>query len=258
MKKITIDFENSTVSHLSSDAGSSTYPLGTADAFDLIAKAYLRAGWDNKYVYSFTWMGRPIIQLPDDMIRIQELIYKVKPDILIEIGVAHGGSLIYYSSLMEAMGKGRVIGVDLEIRAQNRVAIEKHEMFHRIDLVEGNSIDQKTLELVKKYIKSDDKVMVLLDGNHSYEHVLSELNLYGDLISRGSYILAMDGIQRDLVGAPRSNEDWSWNNAANAAEDFVRNNQNFIIDYPMPVFNEGKVVNPVTYWPSAYIKKIAA
>ena len=256
MKKITIDFEKNIVRGFYSEEDSRVYSLDTPEAFELVAKAYLRAGWDNKYVYSFTWMGRPIIQLPDDMLRIQELIYKIKPDVVLEIGVAHGGSLIFYASLMEAMGKGRVIGVDLEIRAHNRVEIESHEMFHRIDLIEGDSTDEKTIELVKKYINNTDKVMVLLDGNHSYEHVLRELTLYGKLVSKDSYILAMDGIQRDLVGAQRSNEDWIWNNAANAAENFVENNKNFVIDYPLPLFNEGNVISPVTYWPSAYIRKI--
>ncbi len=257
MKQITINFEENKVVEFHSSGDSTTYSIDTSEGFDLISKAYLRAGWDNKYVYSFTWMGRPIIQLPDDVMRIQELIYMIQPDVLIEIGVAHGGSLIFYASLMEAMGKGRVVGVDLEIRAHNRLEIERHRMFSRIDLIEGDSINKNTVDDVRSRIHSGDKVMVLLDGNHSYKHVLAELEIYGELVSKDSYILAMDGIQRDLVGAPRSSEDWSWNNAANAAEDFVKANKNFILDYPAPLFNEGKVTNPVTYWPSAYVKKIA-
>ena len=256
MKQITINFDENKVEEFCTSGESITYSIDTAEGFDLISKAYLRAGWDNKYVYSFTWMGRPIIQLPDDVMRIQELIYMVQPDILIEIGIAHGGSLIFYASLMEAIGRGRVVGVDLEIRAHNRLEIEKHRMFSRIDLIEGDSINKSTVDDVKTRIHSGDKVMVLLDGNHSYKHVLTELEIYGELVTKDSYILAMDGIQRDLVGAPRSSDDWGWNNAANAAEDFVKANKNFILDYPGPLFNEGKITNPVTYWPSAYVKKI--
>ncbi len=257
MKQITINFDENKVEEFYATGESKAYSIDTSEGFDLISKAYLRAGWDNKYVYSFTWMGRPIIQLPDDVMRIQELIYRIQPDILIEIGIAHGGSLIFYASLMEAIGRGRVVGVDLEIRAHNRLEIEKHRMFSRIDLIEGDSINESTVDKVKARILSGDIVMVLLDGNHSYKHVLAELEIYGELVSKDSYILAMDGIQRDLVGAPRSSKDWSWNNAANAAEDFVKRNKNFIIEYPGPLFNEGKVTNPVTYCPSAYVKKIA-
>jgi cephalosporin hydroxylase len=231
------------------------FPMDTAEAFDAVARAYLRVGWDTKYVYSFSWLGRPIIQLPDDMIRAQELIYRVKPDVLVEIGVAHGGSLIYYASIMEAMNKGRVIGVDVEIRKHNRKAIEEHEMFDRISLIEGDSIAAATFDLIKGQISEGEVVMVFLDGNHTRKHVFRELELYSSLIGGGSYILAMDGIQEDLVGAPRSQLDWKHNNSAVAARDFVDQNSDFEICEPGPQFNEGQVTKFVTYWPSAYIRR---
>jgi cephalosporin hydroxylase len=232
------------------------FDLSTSEAFDLVAKAYLRAGWDSKYVYSFTWMGRPIIQLPDDMVRAQELIYAVKPDVLVEVGVAHGGSLIFYASLMQAMGKGRVVGVDIEIRPHNRRAIESHEMSGRISLIEGNSVEEGTVEAVRALIKEGDIVMVFLDGKHTYGHVLRELELYAPMVTKGSYILAMDGIQQDLVGAPRSQSDWSHNNSAAAAESFVKENPQFVIKEPGPRFNEGKITKFVTYWPGAYLLRV--
>lgn len=231
--------------------------METAEAFDAVARAYLRVGWDTKYVYSFSWLGRPIIQLPDDMIRAQELIYRVKPDVLVEIGVAHGGSLIYYASIMHAMNKGRVIGVDVEIRKHNRKAIEEHAMFDRISLVEGDSIADTTLDQVKGQISEGEVVMVFLDGNHTRKHVLTELELYSPLIAEGSYILAMDGNIESLVGAPRSQPDWGYNNPAAAARDFVKQNPKFEICEPGPQFNEGKVTKFVTYWPSAYIRRKA-
>ena len=104
------------------------FPLGSAAGFAAATRAWLRAGWDVKYVYSFTWLGRPVIQLPDDLLRTQEVIYRVRPDVLIETGVAHGGSLIFYASLFKAMGAGRVIGIDIEIRPHNRKEIERHEL----------------------------------------------------------------------------------------------------------------------------------
>lgn len=250
--KTTIDTDNSKVI-VEENGKTNQFSLESAEAFDAVARAYLRVGWDNKYVYSFTWLGRPIIQLPDDMIRAQELIHEIKPDVLVEIGVAHGGSLIYYASIMKAMDKGRVIGVDVEIRDHNRKAIEEHAMFDRITLIEGDSIASTTLEQVKNQISADEVVMVFLDGKHTRDHVLKELELYSPLISKGSYILAMDGIQKDLVGAPRSKPDWAHNNAAVAAKEFVSKNPNFVISEPGPWFNEGSVENFVTYWPSAYI-----
>src|ERR1700733_1474978 len=111
------------------------YPLESNEGFMAVSAAWLRAGWDAKYVYSFTWFGRPVIQLPDDMIRIQEIIYQIKPDVIVETGVAHGGSLIFYATLCKAMGRGRVIGVEIEIRPANRAKIEAHEFFPLIDLI---------------------------------------------------------------------------------------------------------------------------
>ena len=159
-----------------------------------ISDIWLRAGWDNKYVYSFTWMGRPIIQLPEDMIRLQEVIYEVRPDVIVETGVAHGGSLVFYASLCKAMGRGRVIGVDVEIRPHNRAAIEAHALFPLITLIEGSSIEPQIVEEVKSLIKPDEKTMVVLDSNHEKQHVLAELRAYSPIVSVGSYIVAMDGI----------------------------------------------------------------
>lgn len=255
MKKLLIDLEKSQVT-VEDKEGSATYSIGTQEAFSAISQAWLRSGWDTKYVYSFTWMGRPIIQLPEDMIRIQEVIYKVRPDVIIETGVAHGGSLVFYAALCRAMGRGRVIGIDIEIRAHNRKAIEEHDLFEYITLVEGSSIDEKTVKKVKSMIKLDEKVFVMLDSDHTKDHVLAELNAYCDLISVGSYIVAADGIMENLVGAPRSNPDWSWNNPKFAAEEFVKANNNFIIEEPEMLFNEGTITEKVTYWPRAFVKRI--
>jgi cephalosporin hydroxylase len=231
------------------------YGIGTPEAFKIISDVWIRSGWDTKYVYSFSWLGRPIIQLPEDMIRIQEVIFNLKPDVIIETGVAHGGSLIYYATICKAMDKGRVIGIDIEIRKHNRKAIEEHFLFPYITLIEGSSTDIATLEEVKKYIKPNDKVLVLLDSNHSYNHVLDELKLYSELVNIGSYIVSTDGIMEYLVGAPRSSDDWNENNPKRAAEDFVKAYPNFIIEEPVFPFNEGIIKERVTYWPSAFIKR---
>lgn len=221
----------------------------------MVSKAWLRSGWDNKYVYSFAWMGRPVIQLPEDMLRIQEVIYQVKPDVLIETGIAHGGSLIFYASLFKAMGKGRVVGVDIEIRPHNRAAIEAHELSSYLTLIEGSSTAPDIVEQVKAQIKPGDTVMVVLDSCHSKEHVLGELEAYAPLVTQGSYIVATDGIMHWLGNAPRTQEDWSWNNPKNAADEFVAQHPEFDNTQPTFPFNEGNITEMVTYWPGAWLKR---
>ena len=238
------------------EQGVRQYDIGTPEAFSLISQAWLRSGWDNKYVYSFTWLGRPIIQLPEDMIRLQEVIYTVAPDVIIETGVAHGGSLVFYASLCKAMGKGRVIGVDIEIRPHNRKSIEEHPLSSFITLIEGSSTDPAVVNLVKENVKAGERAIVFLDSCHTKDHVLAELNAYAPLIPPDSYIVAMDGIMQYLVGAPRSNPDWEWNNPRQAALDFVAENPNFFIEERPFLFNEGSITERVTYWPSAFIKRI--
>lgn len=232
------------------------YDIGSPEAFNIISEMWIRSGWDAKYVYSFAWMGRPIIQLPEDMVRTQEVIYSVQPDVIIETGIAHGGSLIYYASLCKAMEKGKVIGVDIEIRPHNRKAIEEHLLFPYISLIEGSSINEKIVEEASSHISAGDTVMVLLDSNHTYDHVLAELRAYSKFVSVGSYIVATDGIMENVVGAPRTNPDWTTNNPKKALEQFVKENDSFIIDEPTFPFNEGVIAERVTYWPSAFIKRV--
>lgn len=233
----------------------SEYNIGSREAFSILSRLWLRSGWDNKYVYSFTWLGRPIIQLPEDMIRIQEVIYAQQPDVIVETGVAHGGSLIFYASLCKAMEKGRVIGIDIEIRPHNRAAIEAHALAPFIRLIEGSSIDPSVVQQVAKQIRPGERTIVLLDSCHTKEHVLAELNAYAPMISVGSYIVAMDGIMQDVAGAPRTAPDWKWNNPRQAALDFVAANPEFIIEEPPFLFNEGTVAERVTYWPGAWLRR---
>jgi cephalosporin hydroxylase len=239
------------------DGGSETrFPLQSAAGFAAASRAWLRAGWDAKYVYGFTWLGRPVIQLPDDLVRIQEVVYAVAPDVIIETGVAHGGSLVFYASLMAAMGRGRVIGVDVEIRPHNRVAIEAHPLRSRITLIEGNSIAPATVDRVAAEIGDPHAVLVVLDSQHSKDHVLAELRLYSRFVTVGSYIIAADGIMEQVAGAPRTRPEWAWNNPRRAALAFVAENPDFAISEPPRPFNEGLVEEHVTYWPDGYLRRL--
>ncbi len=252
---IKIDLEGGLVS-VEEGGQVASYKLDTPEAFAVVSKAWIRAGWDNKYVYSFTWLGRPVIQLPEDMIRLQEVIHTVRPDVIVETGVAHGGSLIYYASLCKATERGRVVGVDIEIRPHNRRAIEEHPLSSYITLVEGSSTDPAVVERVRSEIRDGETVLVLLDSCHTKAHVLAELQAYSPLVTPGSYIVATDGMMEEVAGGPRTQPDWTWNNPKRAAEEFAAENPDFRIEEPAFAFNEGNVTARVTYWPSAYIRRL--
>src|ERR1043166_984846 len=203
----TIDEERAEVI-VKDGSGEYRYRLASAEGFAAASRAWLRAGWDTKHIYGFTWFGRPIIQLPDDLVRVQEVVYRLAPEVIIETGVAHGGSLVFYASLMAAMGRGRVIGVEVELRPHNRDAIDAHPLRSRITLIDGNSILPATVDQVAAAVGSARPVLLGLDSKHSKEHVLSELLLYSRFVTVGSFIIAADGIMERLVGAPRSAADW--------------------------------------------------
>ncbi len=253
---LTIDEEAGQVLVTSDDGARQVHRMDSPEAFEAVSAAWLRCGWDTKYVYSFTWMGRPIIQLPEDMVRIQELIWRLKPDVIIETGVAHGGSLVFYAGLFAALGRGRVIGVDIEIRPHNRAAIEAHPMAGRISLIEGSSIAPDTIAAVRAQIREGERVLVILDSNHSRDHVAAELELYAPLVTQDSYIVACDGIMAQVTGAPRSSPDWSWNNPISAIDGFLADSPDFRLEEPAWAFNEGSVRERVTYWPKCYLRRV--
>lgn len=250
-----IDFEKSVVEVTGADGGPMSLPFASPEAFREVTRAWLRVGWDTKYVYGFTWLGRPIIQLPDDMIRLQEVIYAVQPDLIIETGIAHGGSLIFSAGLCRLIGKGRVLGIDIEIRPKNRQAIESHSLASSISMIEGSSIAPEVVQEVKKRVNPGEKVLIFLDSCHTKDHVLAELEAYGPLVSPGSYIVAMDGIMQDVVGAPRTSPDWSVNNPQTAVREFLASHPEFSLVEPEFPFNEGLVKDRVTYWPNAFLKR---
>lgn len=260
MEKIVIDNEKGEIK-IDDDK---TVPLYSPEGFKIISDIWLKVGWDQKHMYTFSWLGRPIIQIPDDMVRMQEVIYSIKPDLIIETGIAHGGSLIYYASICKAMNKGRVLGVDIEIRAHNRKAIESHELFGMITLIEGSSIASETLRRVEACIKKEDRtILVILDSAHTYDHVLAEIKAYSKYVSVGSYIVVTDGLQEKLSTTARAKKDysqvcstWKTNNPKKAAEDFVLDNKNFKMVEPAFPFNESNLDFRITDWPSAFLKRI--
>ena len=252
--RLTLDTE--TRSLTLEDAGQArTLDLYSKEAFEAITRQWVRLGWNQKYQYTFSWLGRPIIQLPEDMLRIQEVIFHLKPDVIIETGVAHGGSLIYYSSLCRAMDRGRVIGIDIEIRPHNRAAIEAHPMNDRITLIEGSSTDPDIVARVKSLVAPGETVLVILDSNHTYAHVSSELEVYAGLVTAGSYLVATDGIMYDLADVPRGVPTWTTDNPTAAARDFLLGHPEFMLEQPAWPFNESDLDQNITHWPGAWLKR---
>jgi len=207
----------------------------------------------HKYSYNFSWLGRPIIQFPQDMLALQEIIWQVKPDLIIETGIAHGGSLIFSASMLELIGEGgQVLGIDIDIREHNKIEIEKHPMFKQIIMIEGSSIDNNIIHKVYDFVKNKKKVLVLLDSNHTHEHVLAELNAYAKLVSIGSYCIVYDTVIEDMP----KDYDWknrTWgkgNNPKTAVWKYLEENDNFEIDKSI----QDKLL--ITVAPDGYLKRI--
>lgn len=251
--KLTIDTEEQTITD---ETGRRT-PLYSTEGFEAVSELWLKVGWNQKHVYTFSWMGRPIIQLPEDMVRAQEAIFEVKPTVIVETGIAHGGSLIYNAGLLKMMGiDGRIIGVDIEIRPHNRKAIEEHFLFPYITLIEGSSVDPEIVGQVKYALGPDDTVMVFLDSNHTKAHVLAELEAYSGLVTPGSYIVATDGIMLTVQDVPRAGDNWDKDNPVEAVHEFLKTHPEFEMEEPKWPFNESVLTRNInTHWNEAWLRR---
>ena len=207
---------------------------------------------DFKYTYNFDWLGLPIIQFPQDIIALQEIIWQTKPDIIIETGVARGGSIIFYASMLKLLNNnGKVIGVDIDIREHNRKAIENHPLSDNVSLIQGSSIDEKIVNQVKSHIKDQDKVMVILDSNHTHEHVLEELKFYSPFVTKDCYIAVMDTVIEDMPEDYFPDRPWGkGNNPKTAVHEFLKTNDRFEIDE----YIHNKLL--ITVAPDGYLKCI--
>jgi cephalosporin hydroxylase len=253
--KIIIDTDAETLT-CEGDGEGRTAGLYSSRAFELLSEQWLRVGWARRYSYAFTWLGRPIIQLPEDLVRVQELVYAIRPDMIIETGVAHGGGLVFYASMCRLLGKGRVIGVDVEIRPHNREAIESHPLSEYITLIEGDSVAAGVVAKVGALLRPGETVLVVLDSNHTKAHVLAELEAYAPLVTPGSYAVATDGVMEELAGAPGSGPDWGRDNPKAAAAEFVRRNPDYVIEEPRPLFDESLSAERISYWKGGYVKRV--
>ena len=217
------------------------YKQSNDEKFKKLSKEWFTLSEDFKYSYNFEWLGRPIIQYPQDIVATQEVIFEVKPDLIIETGIAHGGSLIFSSSqlcILDVMdgidprtSSRKVLGIDIDIREHNRSAIDNHPLSFKIDMLQGSSIDEKIVEQVKDFAKDYKNILVFLDSNHDENHVLGELNAYANLVSKNSYCIVYDTCIDELPPGSFPNRSWDVGNSPmSAIKKWLPNNPNFEID----------------------------
>lgn len=247
--KYTVDTNTQT---LSTDEGE--IPLYSEAAFAILSETWLKVGWNAHYHYTFSWLGRPILQLPEDLIRIQEVIWELKPDVIIETGIAMGGSLLFYATLCQAIGKGRVIGIDSALHPDNRLKLESHPLAPYLTCIEGNSADPNTLS--KLTIRPEERTLVILDSNHSKEHVLKELELFAPLVTPGSYLIAADGFKRYLADVPRGKAFWAEDNPSAAVHTFLASHPEFVLELPERKYNKSPIRESVTHLQDAWLRRV--
>ncbi len=203
-----------------------------------------------QYSYRFSWLGRPIIQYPQDVMAIQEIIWNVNPDLIIETGIAHGGSLIFHASILELIGgNGEVLGIDIDIHKHNREAIEKHPMFNRITMIEGSSTDEDMVKKVYEFAKDKRRILVILDSNHTHDHVRNEMELYSPLVTKDSYLIVLDTVIEDMPDDFFPDRPWGQgNNPKTAVREFLKDNNRFTVDKQI----EEKLM--ITVAPEGYLK----
>ena len=226
--------------------------LGQSEDLRALSMKWVADASRHKYSYHFTWLGRPVIQFPQDLVAMQEIIWRVRPSLIVETGVARGGSLIFYASLLELIGgDGRVVGIDIEIREHNRREIENHQLSRRIDLVEGSSVDREVIEKVYKMARDRKPILVVLDSNHTRDHVLRELEAYSPLVTRDSYLVVFDTVIEEMPEDFFPDRPWGkGDNPKTAVQEFLRSTDRFTVDEEY----DGKLL--ITVAPGGYLRCI--
>jgi cephalosporin hydroxylase len=239
---------------------------GQDSEFNDLTRKWCDASCKNNYTYHFDWLSRPIIQYPQDMVALQEIVHNVRPDLIIECGIAHGGSLIFNASLLAMLDycdaaengttldpratKSKVLGIDIDIRAHNREAIEAHPLSHKIEMIEGSSIAPEIISQVVEFAKGFETVLVILDSNHTHDHVLAELMAYAELTSVNSYCIVFDTAIEDMPAEMHGNRPWGpGNNPKTAVHEFLKSNSKFEIDEAM----DAKLM--ISVGPQGYLKR---
>ncbi len=252
--RIVIDTEDGSI-RVSAPGGESVCPLYSREGFAILSREWLKVGWNLGHWRGFSWLGFQLQQLPEDVMRLQEVVCRLKPDVIVETGVFEGGSSILFASLCELNGKGRVVSVELEVRPGLRESLAAHPLGRRITLVEGDSCSPQVFERVAREASGTGTVMVFLDSDHRKAHVAAELALYSPLVTEGSYIVAADGVMRVLAGTPHGEASWTEDNPATAAREFAAAHPEFVLQPPAPLFATEADSGELTYFPDAWLQR---
>lgn len=253
--KLIIDTDAKTLAVERDSGAPITHDLYSREAFAEISRQWVRAGWSLGYYRGFTWMGLPVLQLPDDLVRFQEVLWDVRPSLIIETGVFQGGSLLFHASLCRALGRGRVVGVDINVPEALWRTLEQHDLNERITLIEGDSASLEVLEEIEALREPDDTTLVLLDSDHSRAHVRRELEAYAPLVSPGSYLIVADTVVRDLSDVPGGEPSWTEDNPAGAAGDFLATHPEFERVADSPQASADGLPDAVTYWGGGWLRR---
>lgn len=249
---LTIDTDRA-VLRVADQGAAQEWPLYSKQAFEAISDQWVRTGWALGQYFTFSWMGLPVLQLPEDLVRVQEVIFELQPDVIIETGVFGGGSMLFHATLCEALGRGRIIGVDKHIPAETRAGVTSHRLAHRITLIEGDSAAAETVAQVRHTVGGARCVMVLLDSDHSKAHVARELEAYAPLVTPGACIVAADGIMSRLADVPGGDPSWAHDNPSEAAREFAARHPEFELRAPAWRFNRSQLDRAITYWPDGWL-----
>jgi cephalosporin hydroxylase len=250
--KIVIDTEEQSICA----GGESAVPLYSRAGFAILSREWLKVGWNLDHWRGFSWLGFPLQQLPEDVLRLQEVVCRLKPDVIIETGVFEGGSSMFFASLCALNGKGRVVSVELQVRPGVRESLAAHRVGGCITLVEGDSCSGQVFERVERETSGAETVLVFLDSDHSKAHVAGELALYSRLVTPGSYIVAADGVMRELADTPNGELSWREDNPAAAAREFASTHPEFVLGRPAPFFTAEADNGELTYFPDAWLQRV--
>jgi cephalosporin hydroxylase len=253
--KINIDTDNKTLEYQSGNNFPVTIPLYSPQAFSLVSEVWLKQEWNHFHWQSFSWLGFQIWQLPEDILRLQEVLAELKPDVIIETGINNGGSTIFFASLCRLLGRGRVISLDIHIPPAVRTAINDSSLAEQILLIEGDSTSPEVIKQVRDAVLPGESVFVFLDSDHHKVHVRQELEAYGPLVTPGSYIVATDGVMERLSDTPNGHPDWRTDNPAEAAREFSAAHPEFTLRRPSARFCNDKTLDNLTYWPDAWLQR---
>jgi len=253
--KICIDTEENSIRGVDANGNEVEAEVYSQEGFKLVSDIWLKQEWNQLHWQSFSWFGLQMWQLPEDVIRLQEVLVSIKPDVIIETGVSRGGSAIFFATMCRLLGKGRVISIDIHIPSEIRQAVEASPFADLITLIEGDSASEDVVAQVKSLMAEDEEAFIFLDSDHSKAHVLRELHAYSGLVTLGSYIVATDGVMQNLTDTPYGRDEWIEDNPAAAAREFVANNAEFVIQRPKALFGDQYVVESMTFWPDAWLKR---